>query len=289
MAAVLPYSANAAISVNNNSPLEEVFLAVWDINGDKTYIQDLGVDGRATNWSTATFSFSVSSALTDLFASSDPANLRYGVYAGLTEPGFASQELRFAGDSSIDVNSILTVDPFTDLAGNLANLDDLTTAHNALTANPVDWAVNAITTAASGQGAIGNNPGSVFNGLLLDGLTPVQAFGTIGQALDWYLLGWDANATDGLNVRDTFLSWSFDGQTLTYGGAPPIPLPAGIWLLGSALLGLVGIARRRPQVALAPQPHQTRRNARYETQNQTGPGRRCSSTAVSQRRVGVPS
>jgi hypothetical protein len=27
--------------------------------------------------------------------------------------------------------------------------------------------------------------------------------------------------------------------------APPVPLPAAVWLMGSALLGLVGIGRRR--------------------------------------------
>jgi len=28
-------------------------------------------------------------------------------------------------------------------------------------------------------------------------------------------------------------------------GAPPIPVPAAVWLFGSGLLGLVGVARRR--------------------------------------------
>jgi hypothetical protein len=43
-----------------------------------------------------------------------------------------------------------------------------------------------------------------------------------------------------------FLSSTGD---LTYniasGGTAPVPLPAAIWLLGSGLLGMAGIARRR--------------------------------------------
>jgi hypothetical protein len=29
------------------------------------------------------------------------------------------------------------------------------------------------------------------------------------------------------------------------GGPPPVPLPAAVWLLGSGLLGLTGVARRK--------------------------------------------
>jgi hypothetical protein len=39
--------------------------------------------------------------------------------------------------------------------------------------------------------------------------------------------------------------------TFSTGSTAPVPLPAGVWLLGSALLGLTGIARRRSATAVA--------------------------------------
>jgi hypothetical protein len=38
------------------------------------------------------------------------------------------------------------------------------------------------------------------------------------------------------------------GTPGTGGGPPPIPLPAAVWLLGSGLLGLTGVARRKAKV-----------------------------------------
>lgn len=45
-------------------------------------------------------------------------------------------------------------------------------------------------------------------------------------------------------------SWMLSSNgVLTYSAGPaPVPVPAAVWLLGSALVGLVGIARRRPEV-----------------------------------------
>lgn len=47
--------------------------------------------------------------------------------------------------------------------------------------------------------------------------------------------------------------WSLDANgTLTYSAlGAPVPVPAAVWLLGSALIGLVGVARRRETQAEA--------------------------------------
>jgi hypothetical protein len=42
-------------------------------------------------------------------------------------------------------------------------------------------------------------------------------------------------------------TWTLDSEgVLTYSA---VPLPPAVWLLGSALLGLVGVARRKVQSA----------------------------------------
>ena len=56
----------------------------------------------------------------------------------------------------------------------------------------------------------------------------------------------DASASGILNITiaggDTFI---FDGFIDTFGSAEAVPVPAAIWLFGSGLLGLIGIARRK--------------------------------------------
>jgi len=49
------------------------------------------------------------------------------------------------------------------------------------------------------------------------------------------------------------LLWSLSGSTLTLsaGSAAPVPLPAAVWLLGSALVGFAGIGRRRRETVAA--------------------------------------
>ncbi|MFA7387228.1 MAG: VPLPA-CTERM sorting domain-containing protein, partial [Thiohalobacteraceae bacterium] len=39
------------------------------------------------------------------------------------------------------------------------------------------------------------------------------------------------------------------GGDIVDGGTPEIPVPAAVWLLGSGLIGLVGVARRKTKQA----------------------------------------
>jgi hypothetical protein len=48
--------------------------------------------------------------------------------------------------------------------------------------------------------------------------------------------------------------FSLTNDTLTFtgnGGTTPVPLPAAVWLLGSGLLGLAGVGRRRAAKVVA--------------------------------------
>lgn len=51
----------------------------------------------------------------------------------------------------------------------------------------------------------------------------------------------------GFQIRDTGLIWDLDSNGQLSLGSPvsAVPVPAAVWLFGSGLIGLVGIARRR--------------------------------------------
>lgn len=67
--------------------------------------------------------------------------------------------------------------------------------------------------------------------------------GVDGSTLMLQFIGLDAAGNTRTPV--TLGSFTLSGTTLTYNNAPEVPVPAAVWLLGSALVGLGGVARRR--------------------------------------------
>lgn len=68
---------------------------------------------------------------------------------------------------------------------------------------------------------------------------------SIPLGADGPYLGTQAGFFIGTN-QFVYDNWRLDASgELTYGAASVIPVPAAVWLFGSGLLGLVGIARRR--------------------------------------------
>jgi hypothetical protein len=117
------------------------------------------------------------------------------------------------------------------------------------------WNSNAPATAGDLKDTTGTEPYSVQTGVLNSGeIIPGQPYnGALNTAVGFYnittttahkaVITQYANATgDGY----WYLSSSGD---LTYnvpeGSVAPVPIPAAAWLLGSGLLGMAGIARRR--------------------------------------------
>ena len=74
-----------------------------------------------------------------------------------------------------------------------------------------------------------------------------------GNGTDWdvaFRWGHDITTADDPSLMFTAFSaqWVLEGcLTTSVGGqcASPVPVPAAVWLFGSGLLGLVGVARRR--------------------------------------------
>ncbi len=69
--------------------------------------------------------------------------------------------------------------------------------------------------------------------------------GMVGELLQ---LGFNNTATDYSPSGVFYDNLCFDAAG-GCGGVPEVPVPAAVWLFGSGLLGLVGVARRRKATA----------------------------------------
>jgi hypothetical protein len=76
--------------------------------------------------------------------------------------------------------------------------------------------------------------------------SPYATEGNLGDTLDFLaiLTGYGDNGL-GTDLEDFTLAWDGSNATLTYGAASVVPVPAAAWLFGSAMLGMVGVARRK--------------------------------------------
>jgi hypothetical protein len=77
----------------------------------------------------------------------------------------------------------------------------------------------------------------------------------LGTAQSLYLLASSGSAGTSTGAANTYksqytLTLGANG-VLTYDSPPPVPVPAAVWLLGSGLMGLAGIGRRRRQTLAA--------------------------------------
>jgi hypothetical protein len=73
-------------------------------------------------------------------------------------------------------------------------------------------------------------------------LTTTPSGGTYDSGTNAFTLNWSNNFSV---IVDGFLPVSGTATVSLAGNVTPVPLPAAVWLFGSGLLGLMGIARRR--------------------------------------------
>jgi len=237
-------SANAAIDAGNGGgsfagPVSpELFLWVGDFNGitGETLVVDLGID---TSYDFNTdFSFSG----VDLsFFSAPQADLNWGLITATGTP--TNAQFWYTGTAS-ELNGFeFTVGTSTGLAV-IGNVDSFvrTSAHN------VGSLADDLQTTASGAPSAATLPGFALTGDLVDGSNRIGTGTAIGESLDFFTTqinsGFTGFDTSQLGVGQVW-TLSATGDLTWQGGGTPIPLPAGIWLLGSALLGLVGVSRRK--------------------------------------------
>lgn len=106
-------------------------------------------------------------------------------------------------------------------------------------------------TAADNTGVSGVAPANAYVGgtnwgTYFDGKLSGDSLGAIGETLDLWRYGFAGAESTSNPIAIKLGSISLVGNTLTFNAAAPeVPVPAAVWLMGSALAGLGGIARSR--------------------------------------------
>jgi hypothetical protein len=127
---------------------------------------------------------------------------------------------------------------------------NLTATYNALNGQIASGVIgDKASTAAGKDGQWGNLPGNDN----WYGAGPDTSGTLIGSTQNFY--GLTTAGTTKSSPAEVFilnsLTLAKDGTLSAAAGGSPVPLPAAVWLLGSGLLGLFGVGRRRNAAAAA--------------------------------------
>lgn len=252
LAAGMSNVANAAIVQTstdvNNTGGSELVLNLWD--GTHTYSLDLGVQ-MGSPLTTGALANIASDANASLFFTGGVlnSNVQWGIMAadnvvtGTTATTAGDRMLTTSTTASWTYTNAQVLASATGLNSFINNLN-LTGSHPTVT-NGSDVSTSV---------ADGN---SWQGGGMLGSWTQNNAFTAMGQGAGSMLLV-QVSQLSTTNSRGSILQTPSDlatyntlGQfTLAANGAlsfAPVPVPAAVWLFGSALMGMVGVARRRQQ------------------------------------------
>jgi hypothetical protein len=194
------------------------------VSGDSMLI-NTGIDATAigtgglTNWSSDGIAGLTSAINGFISGASSVSFWVVGKYAS----GFDKFAL-----SDIALGDATAVNAFFD--SNLPAYVDTANADSGFSAATYPWLAGIPSTSDIHYTESNLYGNSLVNGIPMNSSSPFVAtkagFGTFGT--------------------ESLLNWSLasDG-TLSYGAASAVPVPAAVWLFGSGLVGLVGVARRR--------------------------------------------
>jgi hypothetical protein len=254
-------TANASIDLANTGD-GSLVLTAWDNVAQESYIRDLGMNlsqfqaAAVTPDAGLTQMFAADPVFSSLFGNNTASNIFWNITAadgtgtgnqrqllGTAALGTLTTAISVSSDGVANVaNNIFT--PFFNNANNQTGPDGFSCSTRA----------SCISTDTGDLQYAGD---SSWGGNWGNGAAGWQNAGTLGQSLGFYSAntlsaGLGFNQATKVRFENAYglasLTLAAVGAvTYSIAGAPvsTVPVPAAAWLMGSGLLGLVGVARRR--------------------------------------------
>ena len=250
-----------ALDMPNSMPLGgELFLSVWDPTVGNEASFNIGL-----NLNALTFDGSASYTFSDIFsnptflANFDSANIASMSNWQWNVVGGATLHPELLTDSETFLFTSKTDDVNINITAAQSGANNIQAYQQTL---QTFYGVSDVY-GTNGDPALASYAGHALFGSAVNGL-PIATAGSIGDELYFYSA---FNPTMEIffetfefpSAADPAVMALFEGVwslssngTLTYSAlGAPVPVPAAVWLLGSALIGLVGVARRRETQAEA--------------------------------------
>ncbi len=273
LAMVAAGGANAAINPGQSGQgAGELFLSVYDSVAAESYTRDLGItvddfitslgSSSSSSWNSSfTAKLATDSVYTNLFGNNNSANMVWNLVGVRTDKPGADVAKYGLYATSNDASSAVSSMSYTNLKSSMLQANSYIAGANSDANVQFGDALNAYA-----QNRSTTNTSSTDDGYYGNAITWSSDIGrsltfndeaAVGTSLAFYHIGAKYDpATNKLTspagtYTDLFAgTWALTANgALSYdvASAPPVPLPPAVLLLGSALAGLVGVARRRQQ------------------------------------------